>query len=414
MRALAGSAQSKHVRYEPVVDGRRPVFENLRRIAHVHVLATDALMAGALLAVSTAWLVWSGAANWRLAVVQLALIVPLVWRRSHPGAVFALISAIALAQWLLGYRLIGDAALLIALYTVAVHESRVRSLVATSVMEVGALMAATRWRPAATAPRSFLFLTATVVAALFAGFTVRSGSEYMGWLAERAERLEIERDQQASIGAAAERTRIAREMHDIVAHSLSVVVTLADAAALVSRSDPARSADAMGQVSTVGRQALTDMRTLIGVLRTESSEAELAPLPSIAQLDDLLDGVRATGLDVTVERIGQPFPLGAALELSIFRIVQEALTNALKHASATTARISLRYDRPAVQLEVEDNGSGASASAAGEAAGLGAGHGIAGMRERASLYGGSLRAGPASGGGWAVSATLFDTAPEER
>jgi signal transduction histidine kinase len=157
-------------------------------------------------------------------------------------------SAVAFAQWALGYRLIGDASLLIALYTVAVHESRARAVAASAVMEIGAVMAATRWRPAATTPRSILFLTATVVAGLFAGLTVRSGSEYMGWLAERAERLEVERDQQASLGAAAERARIAREMHDIVAHSLSVVVTLADAASIVSRSDPVRATEAMEQV----------------------------------------------------------------------------------------------------------------------------------------------------------------------
>jgi signal transduction histidine kinase len=393
------------------------LFENLRRIVHVHALATDALLVGALSAVSTAWLVWSGSADWKRIVVQLAIIVPLVWRRSHPTAVFILMAAMALAQWVLGYRLLGDASLLIALYTVAVHESRVRTILPTIAMEIGAVMAATRWRPATTVLRSFIFLTATVVAALFAGLTVRSGSEYLGWLAERAERLEVERDQQASIGAAAERTRIAREMHDIVAHSLSVVVTLADAAALTSRSDPVRAAEAMEQVSTVGREALRDMRTVIGVLRTDSSQPELAPPPRITQLDDLIDGVRATGLGVTIERTGEPFPLGAALELTLFRIVQEALTNTLKHASATKASIVLRYDRPVVELEVADNGSGvgtssAAISARDDAPEVETGHGIEGMRERAGLYGGSLRAGPADGGGWLVSAALVDAAPQ--
>ena len=214
------------------------MFENLRRIVNTHVVATDGALAAVLLTLSTAWLVHARTLDWDEAWVQLALFAPLVWRRSRPTAVFCVVSAIALGQWALGYRLIGDASLLVALYTVAVHESRLRSLLASAVMEVGAVMAATRWRPAGTAPRSFLFITAMVVAALFAGLTVRSGSEYMGWLAERAKRLEVERDQQASLAAAAERARIAREMHDIVAHSLSVVVTLADAAFVVSRSDP--------------------------------------------------------------------------------------------------------------------------------------------------------------------------------
>jgi signal transduction histidine kinase len=367
-------------------------------------------MAAILLGLSTAWLVWSRSADWERALVQLAVIAPLVVRRSHPTAVFGVMSAIALTQWALGYRLIGDVALLIALYTVAVHESRTRALAASAVMEIGAVMAATRWHPATTVPRSFLFLTATVVAALCAGLTVRSGSEYMGWLAERAERLEIERDQQASLGAAAERARIAREMHDIVAHSLSVVVTLADAASIVSRSDPAKATGAMEQVSAVGRQALTDMRILIGVLRTDIADAELAPAPTIDRLDDLFDSVRATGLDVTVERVGQPFALGAAVGLTLYRIVQEALTNTLKHAGATRVAIVLRYDGPLVALEVTDDGAGPAAYPDGERRGIG-GHGIEGMRERASLHEGTLQAGPREGGGWIVSATVCDIAP---
>ena len=295
MPALTGSTHVRRSLSPPVATPRRPLFENLRRVVHSHVLATDVLIASSLLALSTGWLVWTHLVNWEKVLVQLAVIAPLVWRRYNPTAVFCIISVIALAQWALGYELIGDASLLVALYTVAVHESRSRSFVAFVIMEVGSVMAATRWHPAGTVPRSLLFLTATVVAALFAGLTVRSGSEYMGWLAERAERLEIERDQQASLGAAAERARIAREMHDIVAHSLSVVVTLADGASTVSRLDPARATEAMEQVSEVGRKALTDMRTLMGVLRTDAVQDELAPAPSFGQLDDLLDRVPRHG-----------------------------------------------------------------------------------------------------------------------
>jgi signal transduction histidine kinase len=410
MPQVGGSPHSRRSRLQAAPDARRPLFENIRRIVHAHAPATDALMAASLLALSTEWLVWSRSFDWQRALVQLAVIAPLVWRRSHPTAVFCVMSAVAFAQWALGYRLIGDASLLIALYTVAVHESRARAVAASAVMEIGAVMAATRWRPAATTPRSILFLTATVVAGLFAGLTVRSGSEYMGWLAERAERLEVERDQQASLGAAAERARIAREMHDIVAHSLSVVVTLADAASIVSRSDPVRATEAMEQVSAVGRQALTDMRTLIGVLRTDIADVELTPGPTIDRLDDLFDRVRATGLDVTVERAGQPFALGAAIKLTLYRIVQEALTNTLKHAQATKVAIVLRYESPVVELHVTDDGTSAAADPAGGRTGLG-GHGIEGMRERASLHEGTLRAGPLEGGGWVVAATVCDAAP---
>jgi signal transduction histidine kinase len=258
--------------------------------------------------------------------------------------------------------------------------------------------------PAGTAPRSFVFLTATVVAALFVGFTVRSGSEYMGWLAERAERLEVERDQQKAIGAAVERTRIAREVHDIVAHSLSVVITLADAASAVNASDPTQATLAMRQASDVGRQALRDMRTVINVLRTENKPIDLGPQPDIAQLDDMFEGVRATGLTVDVEVEGDAFALGSATELSVYRILQEALTNTIKHASATKARVVLRYDRPFLELTVTDNGRGSGPDETGAARSNG--HGIEGMSERAGLPGGALEVGPGVGGGWSVSATL--------
>jgi signal transduction histidine kinase len=375
------------------------LFGSLRRVVHAHPLQADALMASALLALSTLWLVTSSFSGPRTALLQAALIVPLVWRRSSPTGVFVVVSAVGAAQWLLDYRLIGDAALLVALYTVAVHESRIRTVVATGVLEAGAIMAATRWVPAGTVLRSLVFLTATVVAALCAGLTVRAGSEYMTWLDERALRLEVERDQQAAIGAALERTRIAREMHDIVAHSLSVVITLSDAASVAGRSDPGQAAQAMEHVSAVGRQALRDMRTMIGVLRTEDIGLELGPQPDLSQLDALFERVRATGLEVVMAIEGEPFALGVATELTLYRILQEALTNSIKHASATEVRVVLRYARPLVELRVADDGAGSVSPG-------GAGHGIEGMRERANLHGGSVTAGPVAGQGWLVAATL--------
>lgn len=380
-------------------DGDRGLFGGVRRIVHSHPLETDALFAAVLLALSTLWLVTSPFSSVRIAFVQVALIVPLIWRRRNPTAVFVVLAGVGLVQWLLDYRLVGDFALLVALYTLAVHESRLRTLLATAVLEVGAVLAATRWFPAGTVPRSIVFLTATVVAALFAGLTVRSGSEYMAWLAERAARLEVERDQQSAIGAALERARIAREMHDIVAHSLSVVITLADAASVAITSDPIQAADAMHHASAVGRQALSDMRTMIGVLRTEDLGVELGPQPNVAQLDDLFERVRATGLEVTMDAVGESFALGAATELTVYRILQEALTNTIKHASATTVHVVLRYAHPLIELTVVDDGHGTASPGP-------RGHGIEGMSERASLHGGSVSAGPSPGRGWVVSATL--------
>jgi signal transduction histidine kinase len=238
-----------------------------RTMVRSYPLATDALLAFALFALSTAWLVKSPFADVRSGVVQTALIATVAVRRWHPSIVFIVACAIAFVQWLLGFPLLGDGALLIGLYTVAAHEPRMRALAAAGLLEAGVIMAAVKWAPAGSVSHSLLFLTATVIAALFAGLTVASGSRYLAWMDERARRLAIERDQQATIATAAERTRIARELHDIVSHSLSVVITLADAAAVVSRSEPDR--EVMAEVSQAGRQALSDMRAMLGVLRTD-------------------------------------------------------------------------------------------------------------------------------------------------
>ncbi len=401
---------SARPREQPPDEITRGLFSRGRGLMRTHPLATDTLLAAVLLALSSVWLAGSGFASLRAAVVQTALIAPLTVRRLYPSAVFAVTSAIAFSQWLLGFPLLGDAALLVALYTVAAHESRLRALLATGLLEAGAVMAAVRWEPAGTLQRSLLFLSATVVAALFAGLTVASGSRYLAWMDERAHRLEVERDQQAVIAAAAERTRIARELHDIVSHSLSVVITLADAAAVVTRADPARGVEAMTEVSEVGRQALTDMRAMLGVRRTDEPAAGLAPQPGIGDLGALVERVRAIGLrvDLTVE--GTPFPLGAAAELTAYRIVQEALTNTLRHAAAQRASVTIVYDEPQFQVRVADDGTakaqdGTAKAQDGTAADGRRGHGIDGMRERAALHGGTLRAGP-SEQGWLVEATL--------
>ena len=386
---------------QPPDEITRSLFGQGRRIARAHPLTIDALVAAVLLAVCTVWLAQSGFGGLRPWLVQTALIGLIAARRVWPAAVFLAASAIGFAQWLLGFPLLGDVALLVALYTVAAHQPRVRALLAAAVLEAGAVMAAAKWEPAGTLPRSLLFLTATVVAALFAGMTAASGSRYLTWMDERARRLEIERDQQATIAAAAERTRIARELHDIVSHSLSVVIPLADAAALVSRADPDQGADAMAEVSEVGRHALSDMRAMLGVLRTDEppvAQAPLPPQPGVGQLSALVERIRATGLAVTLSVDGTPFPLGAAAELTAYRIVQEALTNTLRHAAAQHARVTISYDEPEVRIKVTDDGIPAVPNTQG--------HGIEGMRERVALHHGALHAGPADDRGWLVEATL--------
>src|ERR1035441_3148325 len=349
----------------------RGLFSSGRRVARTHPLATDALVAAVLLALSSVWLAGSAFAGPRAAIFQTVLIAMIAVRRIWPAAVFLVTSAIALAQWLLGFPLLGDAALL----------------------EVGAVMAAVKWEPAGTSERSLIFLTATVVAALFTGLTAASGSRYLAWMDERARRLETERDQQAEIAASAERTRIARELHDIVSHSLSVVITLADAAAIVGRADPDQGAEAMTEVSEVGRRALADMRAMLGVLRTDESPSGLAPQPGVAELGALVDGVRATGLSAALVVEGTPFSLGGAAELTVYRIVQEALTNTLRHAAAGHARVTIAYADPGVTVRVTDDGTAAGPTS-GRAPGQG--HGLVGMGERVALHHGTLHAGPAA------------------
>jgi signal transduction histidine kinase len=384
---------------QPPDEITRGLFSSGRRVVRTHPLATDTLVAAVLLALSTVWLAGSGFLSLRAVLVQTALCAAIAGRRIRPSAVFLLTSALAFGQWLLGFPLMGDAALLVALYTVAAHQSRIRAVLAAGLLEVGAVLAAVKWEPAGTPERSLLFLTATVIAALFAGLTAASGSRYLAWMDERARRLEVERDQQAEIAAAAERTRIARELHDIVSHSLSVVITLADAAAIVSRADPGRGAEAMTDVSEVGRRALADMRAMLGVLRTDDPLAQpsaLAPQPGVAELGALIDRVRATGLAVDLVVEGTAFPLGGAAELTVYRIVQEALTNTLRHAGARHAQVTIGYDDPDVRVRVADDGTALQPQGPLQSQGPGQpqGHGLDGMRERVALHGGTLRAGP--------------------
>jgi signal transduction histidine kinase len=397
---------------QPPDEITRGLFERGRGVVRRHPLATDALLAALLLALSMVWLAGSPFAGPRGAVIQTVLVATIAFRRRWPSAVFLLVSAIAFGQWLVGIPLIADGALVIALYTVAAHQSRSRALLAAGLLEAGAIMAAVKWQPAGSVSRSLLFLTAMVVAALFAGLTAASGSRYLAWMDERARRLVLDRDQQAAPAPAAERTRIARELHDIVSHSLSVVITLADAAVVVSPSAPGR--EAMAEVAETGRRALSDMRAMLGVLRPEEHGPEehgpgpVAPQPGLSQLAALVERVGATGLTVDLAIEGDPFPVGAVAELSAYRIVQEALTNTIRHAQASHARVAIRYDAPRLRVQISDNGPATNDAADnGTDNGTGTGHGIDGMRERTALHGGTVSAGPAPGGGWLVSATLY-------
>jgi signal transduction histidine kinase len=379
----------------------------------------------------------------------------LIFRRRAPMTVFVVIALVSFVQWLVSGPALATSSLLVALSTVALESPWLVVVAATVILETGVIMATISWTPTGNDFKSFVFLTGLAFAALLAGIVVRALRSQLDWLAERAQRLELERDQQASLAAAAERARIAREMHDVVSHNIQVMVTLADAASAAQASDPTRAGEAMHEVSAAGRQALTDMRRMLGVLREDPSgggasaaaagRPPLAPQPGLHDLEALIERVRGTGLAVSVERRGDPFDVSGAAGLTAYRIVQEALTNALKHArEASNVLVVLEFDDPDLAVCVTDDGrspvfaggarsnangsggeDGGHASASRDVAGNGVGgnngvagngvagngvggHGVAGMAERAAAFGGQLEAGPDAEGGWRVRATLRD------
>jgi signal transduction histidine kinase len=258
---------------------------------------------------------------------------------------------------------------------------------------------------------TFLHLSGPVMASLLLGVSVRSRRNALTVLTDRAEQLERERDQQATIAAAAERTRIAREMHDVVAHSLSVMVTLSDGAALKQAVEPERAVMAMRQVSVTGRQALDEMRRLLGVLRTEEAPGSRQPQPGMAQLDGLFDQVRVTGLAAEFTVTGTPTAMPPGAELAVYRIVQEALTNTLKHAAhPTQISIAVAFAPDSVTVDVHDDGARRRPRPWPRPDTPTTGHGLTGMKERAAVYGGAVSAGPDPAGGWRIHACLPMTA----
>ncbi|MFC8451616.1 sensor histidine kinase [Kitasatospora sp. NPDC057223] len=332
-----------------------------------------------------------------------ALALPLVWRRRAPLTVFGAVAAAAFVQWLTNVQLPADIALLVALYTVAANSGRRGTLLAAAVVEGGALLACLRWATEGAFLTPFVAVTAMVLAAAVLGVNVRTTRAYLAVLEERAARLEQQQDQQARLAVAEERTRITREMHDIVTHNLSVMVALTDAAVYAQHRSPDRTTAAMLQVSETGRQALTDMRRTLGILRTDEPDAQRHPLPGIAQLAALADQMGAAGLPTRVEVQGGHAHVPATAQLTVYRLVQEALTNTLKHTPAGThAKVRIRCSTEALTVDVIDTGPCPPPSTAAPS-----GHGIPGMRERSAAYGGKLRAGPLPSGGWGVHTRLL-------
>ncbi|MFE7526394.1 sensor histidine kinase [Kitasatospora sp. NPDC057542] len=270
-----------------------------------------------------------------------ALALPLLWRRRAPFTVFGAVAAAAFVQWLMDVQLPADIALLVALCTVAANTGRRGTLVAGAVVEAGVLLACLRWTTEGAFLTPFVAATAMTVAAAVLGVNVRTTRAYLAALEERAARLQQEQEQQARLAVAKERARITREMHDIVTHNLSVMVALTDAAVYAQHRLPDKATAAMLQISETGRQALTDMRRSLGVLRTDEPDAQRHPLPGIAQLEALADQMCAAGLPTRLDVHGGHAHIPATAQLTVYRLVQEALTNSLKH-TPTGTRASVR------------------------------------------------------------------------
>jgi signal transduction histidine kinase len=361
----------------------------------------DVALAVALDVATALPLVHDGERSATVWLLDQALVLPLIFRRRYPSAVFALIALLASLQWTFGIRLAADAALLVALYTVAAIEPRRRAVTAAAVLELGVVLASIRFAPTGDGIiGSLVFLSGLVTAAFVLGTSGQTRRQYLDSLEERAQRLEVERDQQGRLSAVAERTRIAREMHDIVAHNLAVMIALAEGAAAIVPTDPEGSSAAMRQVAETGRGALGEMRHLLGVLRDEQGLTGTAPQPGLDDLPELMAQVRSTGLAARLETRGQPRALSDTMQLTVFRAVQEALTNTMKHApSATSATVVLDWRSDVLQVCVTDDGAPVTPSSESQ------GHGLSGMRERLALHGGALSFG-AERGGWLVRVQL--------
>lgn len=368
-----------------------------------HPFVTDALLAAAFTLLNVSTLGQPDTVDYRsqtlFSVTLLALqTVPLAWRRIHPVPVFA-ISAVAIVLYeSMGFPSAQSIGVVLAVYTVAVRCDRRTSLrvLAVTYALVVVVFVTARWDPTIDNVTSNLVLFS---GAWIIGDNLRTRRRYVAGLEERARLAEAEQAAEAERAAARERARIARELHDVVAHSMSVMVVQAGAARRTLRQDPDQATQALQSVEATGREAMTEMRRLLGVLRTDEGAA-LAPQPSLRMVGDLVDECAAAGLPVEVEVSGDERELPPGVDLSVYRIVQEALTNTLKHAGPARATVQLRYDPDHLHVRVVDDGRGAAAADDGQ------GHGLVGMRERVELFGGDLRTGPRRGGGYEVRARL--------
>jgi signal transduction histidine kinase len=406
----------------------------IRQFWYRHPRWTDSLIAGTyLLLAVTGSLVLAIARAWDgdsallpFGVTTLVIgAVALLFRRRHPWTVLAVawsVTLLAAPVW----GTVDFAVIPIAVYSLAVYGSVRASWVGFGgSVVVGALatiigdqMVLDPAEPVETSIGNGISFAVLLLVVVLVAINIANRRRYVVALLDRAAQLARERDQQAQLAAITERSRIAREMHDIVSHGLTVMVTLAEGSAATAAAQPERAADAMRHVAETGRQALADMRRMLGVLDdglpgADSALEALTPQPGIAELGGLIEGFRSAGLALQFSSEGTP-PTDSAEQLTVYRLVQESLTNVLRHSpGAASVRVSVRYGASDVTNTVTNDSAVSETPAPVEPRDRRhGGHGILGMRERVALYGGTVESGPRAGGGWMVTATLrHDPAP---
>ena len=339
------------------------------------------------------------------AVLLLLATLPLALRRVAPAvSLLTIAGALVLAALLVshshGIPVELFLALLLAFYSVGAHADD-RNAVFVGALALGAIAAADLARPsffnASGSPRPAAWLAFAI--AWLVGRDLRRRRQRVVGLADRAAQLEREREERARRAVAEERARIARELHDVIAHGVSVIVVQSQAGSHLL-DDPERVRGVFGTIESSARDALVELRRLLGVLRSADEDLAIGPQPGLGSLEALVEQVRASGLPVELRVEGEPVRLPAGIDLSAYRIVQEALTNVVKHADDATTEVVIRYASGQLELDILDDGRGAPVSPNGS------GHGLIGMRERVALYGGTLEVGPRENGGYAVRARL--------
>ena len=335
-------------------------------------------------------------------VCSLLWTLPLLLRRRLPFAApvlcFAVQAGSAFADPTLGAETTALLAFLLAFWVVGAYNERTQAIAGTAIgfACMGVVVRVDERLGLEEAVSGILFGgTVSVIA-----YALQQRRKRAAELEERAAGLEREAAQRESAAVAAERRRIARELHDVIAHSVTLMTVQAGAARLLLAEDPNRAREPVLSVEDTGRHALVELRRLLGILRADEGEASLAPQPGLSRIDDLLTRTRRAGLPVELAVAGEPRDLPPGVDLTAYRILQEALTNAHKHAGPARAHVSLRYGAEALELEVTNDGPLAPNG------GDGVGHGLVGMSERVALYDGTFEAGPRAGGGYAVCARL--------